>query len=124
LRKISSRSIAEIKEAAAQEKPIMQYNIFGNDWENMRVELVYIHSLHKQPNKAPFTVIETETQKQKRVTAAELVSKFAFWRSIELENQMNSDLENGYISEPREFEPHDQNWFNSNMDSKILLRIK
>ena len=68
-----------------------------------------IYKLYSDKN-APFTVIDNDGDQRKLLSPPELKSKFEFWRGIELETQMNTDLEIGYIKDPDEFEPHDDDW--------------
>ncbi len=110
IRKICSKSISEIKEAALTNKSIRSFHIFGKDWESQRKDLVVIYNLYSSQEGAHFVVVDTEQHKPKQLSPEELYRKFKFWRGIELETQMNSDLENGYIQNPSEFVPHDDNW--------------
>ncbi|MBV7314295.1 hypothetical protein [Shewanella sp. NIFS-20-20] len=110
LRSISSLGFSEIKAASSKGKPIRRFEIFGSEWQTERMELVAIYNLYASNSGTPFFILDTETDKPKKISSKELSSKFEFWREIELETQMNSDLENGYIKSPSEFEPHDEDW--------------
>ncbi len=109
LREISSLSVSEIKTASVEGSSIRTFEIFGSDWESQRMELIDIYNIYSIQD-APFSVVETEGAEKKLLSPSELKSKFEFWRGIELETQMNSDLEMGYIKDPSEFEPHDEDW--------------
>lgn len=110
LRRICSLGMTEIKAASSKGEAVRVFNIFGNDWQNERLALVAVYEMYKSQIGCPFFVIDTNSSVQKKLSPDELHSKFIFWRSIELETQMNSDLENGYIKSPAEFEPHDEDW--------------
>lgn len=108
LRDISCKSISELKEASRSGSSIRSFDIFGESWENDRLELVRVYKLAKSLNEAPFVFFDSEFSEE--ISLDDMAGKFEFWRSIELETQKNSDLENGYISIPEEFEPHDDEW--------------
>jgi len=108
LRNISSMSISEIKEASLNKSAIRIFEIFGDKWEDERLELVRAYKLAKSLNEAPYFFYDREFCEE--LSLENLKNKFSFWRSIELETQRNSDLENGYINTPEEFEPHDDEW--------------
>ncbi|MCV6623454.1 MAG: hypothetical protein OIF51_17075 [Cellvibrionaceae bacterium] len=108
LRDISSKSISEIKRASKIGAAIRSFEIFGRNWETERVELVRIHGLAKSFSEVPFVFYDPEFSEE--LSLEEMKSKFEFWRSIELETQRNCDLENGCISSPEDFEPHDDEW--------------
>lgn len=110
LREISALSISQIKNASKKRLPIKSFEIFGSDWEKQRVELVLIYHLYSSNQNVPFVVINTDSGEQEQLTPEELLGCFKFWRSIELETQKNTDLEMGYISDPSEFEAHDEDW--------------
>ncbi|PSF11693.1 hypothetical protein [Marinobacter shengliensis] len=110
LRRISSLGISEIKEASAEGRAIRRFEIFGSEWETERMKLVEVYNLYASNSDTPFYILDTESDKPKKISPAELSNKIKFWREIELETQMNSDLENGYINNPSEFEPHDEDW--------------
>jgi len=110
LREISALSISQIKNASKKRLPIKSFEIFGGDWEEQRIELVSIYHLYSSSQNVPFVVVDTDSGEQKQLTSEELFGCFKFWRSIELETQKNSDLEMGYISDPSEFEAHDEDW--------------
>ena len=108
LRHISSLSIAEIKLASREQTPIRTFEIFGNDWDNQRKELLDIYKLYLS-NNPPFIIIDSEDQINP-LSPTKLKLKLEFWRSIEIDTQMNSDLEMGYINNPADFEQHDEDW--------------
>jgi len=109
LREISSLSISQIKKASSEGTSIRCFEAFVNNWEEQRVELVSIYHLYLEDD-APFTVVNLDSGTQELLTPEQLYSTFKFWRSIELKEQKNSDLEMGYINNPNEFLPHDEDW--------------
>jgi hypothetical protein len=108
LRGISRQSISDIKAASKSRFAIRSFEIFGGDWEEERMELVRIYRIAKSYDNVPF--IFYDPQFSEELSLEEMKGKFEFWRSIELETQRNSDLENGYISAPEEFQAHDDEW--------------
>lgn len=110
LRKLCSKSIAEIIKAARENQSIRTFHIFGQDWENQRQELVAVYNLYASEEGAPFVVVDTEENESEELSPQDLYRRLQFWRGIELETQMNSDLENGHIKNPGEFVAHDDDW--------------
>ena len=109
LKDISALSIFQIKSASNNALPIRSFEIFGGDWEEERKELVSIYHLYSSRN-TPFVIVDTDSGEVQKLTPEELYGCFKFWRSIELETQRSTDLKMGYISDPSEFEPHDEEW--------------
>ncbi len=107
LRELSSYAISDIRESASKQTPIRCFIAFGHGWMNDRVELVRICEIYKNIN-SPFYVVDDEVGEV--ISPQALKKKLIVLRAIELETQMNIDLENGYISHPDEFNPHDEEW--------------
>ncbi|KQZ43973.1 hypothetical protein [Duganella sp. Root1480D1] len=111
LRKMCSAGISEIRNAGSTQTSIRDVEIFGSQWE---IERLFLRQLSREylssPN-PPFFVREVDLNGYGEVlTPQALNERLKFWRGIELEQQMFSDLENGFISSREEFVPHDEEW--------------
>ena len=60
LRKISSLSISQIKNASMNRSSIRSFEIFGSDWEEQRKDLASIYHIYCS-KKAPFFVVDTDS---------------------------------------------------------------
>lgn len=111
LRKMCSLGLAEIRHAANVQTPVREINIFGSQWQSERLFLRELALEYSSDMNVPFIVRETNEYGLNEVLSPEsLRHRLEFWRGIELEQQMLSDLENGFISSPEEFVPHDEEW--------------
>jgi hypothetical protein len=111
LRKLSGLSISEIRGAAAAQSSIRDVEIFGHGWHDERLFLSALSKQYANGASAPFTIRETDRSGLNEALSPEkLLARLKFWREIELEQQMHSDLEMGYISSPEGFVPHDSDW--------------
>lgn len=110
LRTLCSCSIAEISQAAATGTSVRDFTAFGSAWEEDRLLLRKISLLYVAP--APGFVIKevADDGAQETLSPQGLQNQLALWRSIELEQQRQSDLEMGYIESEEQFEPHDEDW--------------
>ncbi|MBL3655811.1 hypothetical protein [Fulvivirga sediminis] len=111
LRSISNVSISEIKQAAVDQKPIKLFKEFEGSWEVDRLELARLVKEISEVQDLPYQLALVEDLEIMEFLSAEkLYDYLRHLREIELETQRNSDLENGYISSPDDFEPHDEDW--------------
>ena len=111
LRNISNLSISEIKQAAINRRPIREFEEFGSSWETDRVALSELTKTCTENQNLPYEFVSLENSEiDEFFTPKTLLIKLSYLRQIELETQKNSDLENGYIANPDEFEPHDEDW--------------
>lgn len=110
LRTLCGRSIAEIRQAAAAGTSVRNFHAFGSDWQDERRLLSKLSRLYFAP--APgFIVKELAGHGTDETLSPQMLqNRLALWRSIELEQQRQSDMEMGYISSEDEFEPHDEDW--------------
>ena len=84
--------------------------VFGTHWSSERA---FLRELSEQYSiaGAAFVVKEVTASGAEELLSPEALRKrLKFWREIELETQMHIDLENGFISSPPEFVPHDEDW--------------
>ena len=79
---------------------------FGSAWEDERVFLRDLWCWYDEGN-APFEVYEGHSE---RISPAQFAAILKHYRAIELEQQMLSDLECGYIESHAAFQPHDEDW--------------
>lgn len=108
LRTLCNRSIAEIRQAATAGESVRDFVAFGSNWEEDRLLLRKVALLYFAP--APGFIVKEVNGTQEVLSPQMLQNQLTFWRSIELEQQRQSDLEMGYISAKNEFEPHDEDW--------------
>lgn len=109
LRDITGEPIASIRSAAANQTPIKQYPFFESDWQEIRLELKKL--VDDWSNQIPpFFLRGDEDHDQEEISIADLRNLLQRARSIELEQEMASDLEMGYIKSREEFEPHEEDW--------------
>lgn len=112
LRRICGLGIGEIRAAAASQASIRDVIAFGSDWE----ERMFLRDLSRWYDKgnAPFAVHEIAVRgRGERLSPAQFVALLKHYRAIELEQQMLSDLECGYIASHASFRPHDEDWLPS-----------
>jgi len=113
LRTLSSFSIADIRKAAENGASVRDFDIFRGNWETERTELAKICVHYLSAKIRPYSVKESdEYGLDEHLTPEQFRARLKYWRSIELETQKHTDLENGDISDPKEFVPHDGDWTN------------
>lgn len=111
LRQISNLSISEIKQASANQNSIKTFEEFGNAWETDRIELSLLANKYAETKTLPFQFVLMEDDEIEAFLSPEMLNdQLKHLRHIELETQRNSDLENGFITTPNDFEPHDEDW--------------
>ena len=111
LRKISTLGISQIKSAAQWGGSVRDVSVFGSDWDDERIFLGELWRSYSLGN-APFDVYEqSRTGKLEHLSPAQLEAILRHYREIELDQQMQSDLECGFIGSHDEFIPHDEEWF-------------
>ncbi|MZI96112.1 hypothetical protein F9817_23290 [Vibrio sp. CAIM 722] len=108
LREISGKSISQIKSASLNGECICCFEAFENNWQDDRVILSSISKLYSQKTDAPFYVKLCEYDEY--LSPSQLHELLLDLRSQELAEQKSSDLENGFISNYEDFEPHDEDW--------------
>ena len=111
LRKVSTLGIAEIQTAARLQTSVRDVAIFGNTWEEERAFLCALWRSYALGN-APFDVSEQGPYGPvEHLSPIQLEARLRQCREIELEQQMQSDVECGFIGSRDEFVPHDEEWF-------------
>lgn len=110
LRKLTSHSIAEIRERIANGLPMIEITAFTNSWREDRERLVHLASCIES-KELPLTVTEVfESGAESPVSSTMLRNLIAQFRDIELQTQRSTMLELGEIADPSEFEPYDDDW--------------
>ena len=111
LRKMSNRSLAEIRNAAAAQSSIRDVDPFASNWQEERLFLAALARHYADDPEAPFTVRESdETGFEEMLDPGQFMARLKMCRDIELEQQMHSDLEMGTIASREQFVPHDAEW--------------
>jgi hypothetical protein len=111
LPKFSNLSISQIKQASINSSPIKTFDVFEGSWETERVRLAEMTKMYIKNQNLPYQIVLIEDSKIVEILSPTgLQNKLKYLRNIELENQRNSDIENGFISKPSEFKPHDEDW--------------
>jgi hypothetical protein len=111
LREICALGIGELKRRARDGGIILEFHVFGTDWQDDREKILRLISLVEQES-VPLEIYEqwhTE-EREERLPVTVARQRLEVFRGIELETQMDSDLEAGHISAPGGFEPHDGDW--------------
>lgn len=110
LRKLTSLSIAEIRDRVATGQPVMELAAFSNTWQADRVRLV---DIAKRMEAGELRLVVTEVYESGRespVSSEMLRNLIAQFRHIELETQRDTLLELGEIHDPAQFQPDDDDW--------------
>ena len=111
LRRISTLSIYEIQRAAESRTSVRDVRVFGADWEEDRRFLAKLWEPYAKGG-APFDVFEQNRDGiPGHLLAEQFQARLRLFRAIELDQQLQVDLENGFIGSPEEFVPHDDDWF-------------
>jgi|GEM_PF-4299511 len=112
LRSLSACSISTIKRAAELQTSIRDFEIFGSHWEEERPTLAKLYRHYSSDVRTPYTVRESsKSGDDEYLSPEDLKTRMEFWRSIELKTELHMDLRLGYIHDPDEFQPHDEDWF-------------
>jgi hypothetical protein len=113
LRKISTLGISEIQSAARLRGSVRDVALFGSDWDEERIFLYELWRSYSFSN-APFDIYEQSRYgKLEHLSPVQLEARLRHYREIELDQQMQSDLERGFIGSHDEFVPHDEEWLSS-----------
>jgi hypothetical protein len=111
LRSLCSQSISEIKAASRNGVPVLSIESFEGDWESNRKILAKVAREYQVSGGVYFFVRTKEAEFDAEfLSPEEYIESLQGLRELELEAQLNSDLEMGYISSPEEFVPHDEEW--------------
>lgn len=110
IREFCRLSISEIKHAAGNGLSIRTFEAFDNEWDTEKFTLVKLAKGYNQNTPYQFALLFDDSEIDEFLNKDELNNWIKNLRHIELEEQRNSDLENGYIQTQEEFEPHDDDW--------------
>lgn len=108
LRTYSDSSIADIKRAAENGCSIRDFHIFEGDWQSERYVIARLYREFANNDLVPFLICEDGKVFE---TPHSLKHRLEELRETELQTQRDTDLEMGHIRTPKEFKPHDDEWF-------------
>jgi hypothetical protein len=123
LHKLCGLGMVAIRGAAASQTSVRDVEIFGRNWQSERLWLRDLSRYYLLEASVPFYVKETDQFGLDTMLGAEALAKRLICaREIELEQQLSSDLENGFISERDAFVPHDEDWTRPSMHAVAAVR--
>ena len=104
-------SFSAIKQAAANGDPLRTFSAFEGRWEEEREVLARLARAYVSAPDAPYLFVDIQEDGTYEILPPEeLREALRHLRDIEIEAQRQSDLEQGFITEAGEFEPHDEDW--------------
>ena len=109
IRKFSNLSIAELKNRALRDAAILDFEIFGSDWQNSRTTISHLLSEIERAQ-LPLRVFRFNEYADKSIEEQELTVEearavLAEIQSTALEQDMHAQLEAGHINAPEEYVP-------------------
>jgi hypothetical protein len=100
-------SVATLRKKAEAREAIAEIRIFADAWRENRSRLPgWLKLLRGDP--AAFAVSQVRDGEEEPLSAELFAARLAHLRQIELETQRQTDLEEGFITSPDEFEAHDE----------------
>ena len=112
LRQFTVLDISELKARAASGRPLLEFPILDNNWQESRRT---IKRLLARIERGELLLDITEysegdgfAPQEEPLSAAALKERLHVLREINIEQDMASQLEMGYIKSPREYEPTDE----------------
>jgi hypothetical protein len=108
-RTLCQDSVATLQKKAKAREAIADIPIFAGAWQENRVRLPDWLKLI-QSERTAFAVSEIRDGKEEMLSASGFAARIAHLRGTELETQMHTDLEEGFITRPQDFKAHDENW--------------
>ncbi|PHS06239.1 MAG: hypothetical protein COA78_14455 [Blastopirellula sp.] len=110
LRTLCNCSISELKSASKNREVIQEYLIFEGQWAETRNKLKELADDWQKAD-LPFSIyLSDEQARDEFEDVASFTSYLKHLRQIEVEQQMATDLEQGYINSRDEFIEHDEDW--------------
>lgn len=110
LRKLTSYSIAEIRQRAADGMPLVEIDPFRNSWQDNRRLLKQLAD-EIEAGTLPLMVFEEQGDEEEPVSLPELRNLMQQCREIEIRRLRTTALELGAIQHPDEFQPdEDDDW--------------
>jgi len=103
-------SVINIRNSIKNNENLYELEPFTGPWEEDRHELKRFSDAYSIDGQRLFEVIETDEDELELLSPELLKNIIAGLREIEIQTQRNIDLENGYIENPEDFVPHDEDW--------------
>jgi hypothetical protein len=109
LRKLCDLSISEIQRRALNSESLLDVPVFQGDWPSSKAKVVAILQ-HIEAGALPLAIhyvefLGTTSESEEHLSPSTALDRLQFLREISLEQDMLSQLEEGYISSPEEYEP-------------------
>lgn len=106
---LTGLSIGELRSRVTNGQSVLEITAFENYWDEERLRLAtVVHEITK--GSLPLSVSEFDDDDETSIAGEELFDILKHYREIELQDQRSEDLRMGVISDPLEFEPHDDDW--------------
>jgi len=109
---ITDLPIGELRSRVTAGASILNIGAFEDDWDENRTRLAAI--IHEIINGSlPLSVSGAEDDDEDEGSPLDvegLINMLRHYREIELQDQRSEDLRMGVISDPSDFEPHDEDW--------------
>ena len=107
----SKLSIGEVRARAAASEPLLSIAPFENTWQDDRKLLAELaNAIANETLPMEAFDCDDEDDEGSPMAVDELINQIRHYREIELQDQRDEDLRMGTISDPAEFEPHDEDW--------------
>jgi hypothetical protein len=108
IRSYAPLAVSEIRRRAAEGLPLLEFAIFDNAWQDSKPVMRRLVAAIDE-GVIPLTVYEHFESsefppKDEPLTAAQFAERLASLREIELEQDTATQLEEGYIQSPEEYE--------------------
>ncbi len=114
LRQVCPLGFADMKRRAREGAAIIEFGVFDGDWQENRTKIVGLVD-RVEEGSLPLDIYELSDPlgfepEERALSVADARRLLGDLRGIELETQMNTQLEEGYITSPDQFEPYDEDW--------------
>ena len=112
LRQFTLLDISELKARAAGGRPLLEFPILDNNWQESRRTIKRLLARIEQGDLlldiTEYREGDDFAPQEEPLSAAGLKERLHVLREINIEQDMASQLEMGYIKSPREYEPTDE----------------
>jgi hypothetical protein len=113
VRRMSPHSISEIQRRASSQSSVVDIPVFSGEWPTSKAKVVALLEAIEAAT-LPLDVYFVEMQEgsqetEERLTVKKAQQRLQFFRGIALEQDMQAQLEGGYISSPEEYTPLPEN---------------
>jgi hypothetical protein len=109
IRSFAPLGVSEIRRRAAEGLPLVEFPIFDNTWHDAKPILRRLVAAIDEGS-LPLSIYEhfgsaEFPSKEEALTPAEFTERLAMLRGIELEQDRATQLEEGYIQSPEQYDP-------------------